>query len=274
MGILWHYNITENMKFIFILKFFTLSLLTWICYLKSDKLIFGRHLENEYKLQGISEESINRILAKYEIQEELKYPRTSSNLSNNTMNKNAQNVLVGRSTCGLIGKKEVNDLDEYMKGCKRRYSKKNVLGKLDCYCEKKLFDKMDDIYNIVSKLQNDKKKLKKKLYNIYGTRFIIIALVPLLGLIIPFLFSKYSPLKDYCDMDCTKSEHKITSSNNVHNDSKYPRFLISENALKTIYTVNNVFLGVIYFGVLLLFLYVLIKYIKYEKLRVGKVRGK
>ncbi|VUZ99547.1 Plasmodium exported protein, unknown function [Plasmodium vivax] len=235
--------------------------------------IFGKSLENEYKVEITSFASFNRLLAKHEIQKELKYPKSRVHLSDNTMNMNAQKVLEDSSTYGQLGRKEVNELDAYKKSYKLRSSKKYGLAKLECYCEKMFFDKMDDIYILVTKLQNDKKLLKRKLYNKYGIRFIIIALVPLLGLIIPILFSKYSPLYDYCPNGCNTNTH-MNNSTNIHKDSEYPRFLISDDAIKTIYTVNKVFLGITCFVILLVIFYMLIKFIKYEKLRECKVRGR
>ncbi|KMZ83402.1 hypothetical protein PVBG_06044 [Plasmodium vivax Brazil I] len=69
------------------------------------------------------------------------------------------------STYVNLKRNDLSDLDNYKKCYKNRYSKKKGLAKLDCYYEKKVFDKIDKIYELSRKMKNDKKAFKKEIYN-------------------------------------------------------------------------------------------------------------
>ncbi|VUZ99460.1 Plasmodium exported protein, unknown function [Plasmodium vivax] len=263
MIILRNYHIKENMKFIFILKNLTLIILIWICYLKGDKLIFGRSLENEYKVQGLSFQSFSRLLAKQGFQKESRSHTQREFLSDNIMNKIMKNVLEHTPTYGQLNERR-NDLDLYMRDYKRRYSKKNGLGKLDCYWEKKVFHKIENIDNLIDKMQNDKKSLKKKLFYKYGIRFILLSLIPIFGLIIPLIHEKYFVKHFKCYYDCGETNHMLNSS---HKDDTYPRVQINQNTWDAIYIVNSVLYYVSAFIVISVFIYIFIKFIKYQRLK-------
>ncbi|VUZ99907.1 Plasmodium exported protein, unknown function [Plasmodium vivax] len=258
-----NYNIKENMKTIFILKFFTFIILIWICYLKIDKCIFDISYGNEYKVERTSFACFNRLLAKHEIQEGLRSNRQRELLTDNIMNKNMKNVLEHTSTYGQLNKRK-NDLDLYMRGYKRRYSKKNGLGKLDCYCEKKVFHKIEDIDNLIDKLQNDKKSLKKKILYKYGIRFILFSLIPVFGLIMPLLHNDYFQLIPKCFDDCNESSHK---KSNVHDNETYPKNLLKTSTWNAISIANFVLYCITSFIVLSVIIYVWIKFIKYQRLK-------
>ncbi|GAW84069.1 variable surface protein [Plasmodium gonderi] len=80
-----------------------------------------------------------------------------------------------------IEKYGINDLDTYMKYYEQRYYSRKGLGKFDCYCEKKIFDKMEKENNINNK--KVRKRLCKK-YILYGVSY---SLFQLFGIIIPVL---------------------------------------------------------------------------------------
>ncbi|SCO65059.1 Plasmodium exported protein, unknown function [Plasmodium vivax] len=267
MIILRNYNIKENMKFIFILKNLTLIILIWICYLKGDKCIFNISLENEYKVQGLSFQSFSRLLAKQGFQKELKRHIQREYLSDNIMNNNVKNVLEHTSTYGQLNKSK-NDLDLYMRGYKRRYSKKSGLGKLDCYCEKKVFHKIEDIDKLIEKMQNDKKLLKKKLCQKFGIRFILFSLIPVFGLIIPLLHNDYFQLIPNCFDDCQYSDHNKNSVGEyAHKDEDFPRNSLNKDTWYTIEIVDLVLYCITSFIVLSVFIYIFIKFIKYQRLK-------
>ncbi|KNA00872.1 hypothetical protein PVNG_06204 [Plasmodium vivax North Korean] len=263
MRIIRNYNIKEYIKFIFILKFFTLILLIWICYLMSDKCILGRHLKNEYKVQGMSLEGFNRLLAKHGIQKELRSHTQEKFLSDNIINKNMKNVSGYTSTYGQVNKGRKNDLDLYMRGYERRYSKRNGLGKLDCYFEKKVFHKIEDIDNLIDKMQNSKKSLKKKLFYKYGIRFILFSLIPIFGIIIPLVHNEYFAKYFNCYVGCSNSNHM----NNSSHKSDIPQVQIKESTWNAICAVNSVLYYVTLFIVISVFIYIFIKFIKYQRLK-------
>ncbi|KMZ76782.1 hypothetical protein PVIIG_06383 [Plasmodium vivax India VII] len=189
------------------------------------------------------------------------------------MNKNMKNVLEHTPTYGELNNRK-NNLDSYMRGYTRRYSKKNGLGKLDCYCEKIVFHKIENIDKLIEKMQNDKKSLKKKLCYKYGIRFILFSLIPVFGLIVPMVYNEYFPLINPCFNDCRIKDHNEPSASPYKHDIK--RFP-NKNSLNTdtwvaISTANLVYCCITLFIVLSVFIYIFMKFIKYQRLKA--CRGK
>ncbi|KMZ77387.1 hypothetical protein PVIIG_05418 [Plasmodium vivax India VII] len=135
---------------------------------------------------------LQRLLEKHETKKELGRSSVRNKLLENNAYKNAQYTSGDLSKYAQLKKKGLNDLDLYRKLYKHRYSKKNVLGKIDCYCEKNIFDKFDYIQNLSERMNIDKKRLKSFFFKKYGSVLIIISLVLLLGIIYPIL--RYSDL--------------------------------------------------------------------------------
>ncbi|KMZ96132.1 hypothetical protein PVNG_06028 [Plasmodium vivax North Korean] len=263
MIMLRNYIIKKNMKFIFILKFFTFIHLIWICYLKSDKCTFVISLENEYKVQGMSFQSFSRLLAKQGYQKESRSHTQREFLSDNVVNKNMKNELEHTPTYGELNNRK-NDLDSYMRGYKRRYSKKNGLGKLDCYCEKKVFHKIENIDKLIEKMKNDKKFLKRKLFYKFGIRFILFSLIPVFGFIIPLVHDGCFVMFFTCYSDCSVCGHLSSGS---QNDASYCRVPFKQSTWDAIYIVNSVLYYVTAFIVISVFIYIFIKFIKYQRLK-------
>ncbi|VUZ99602.1 Plasmodium exported protein, unknown function [Plasmodium vivax] len=88
------------------------------------------------------------------------------------------------STYANLKNRDSIKLKLYKTGYKHRYAKKKGLSKLDCYCEKKLFDKIDDINKVSEKMHNDKKRLIKKILKKHCKGVIILTSILLIGLII------------------------------------------------------------------------------------------
>ncbi|SCA81783.1 Plasmodium exported protein, unknown function, partial [Plasmodium vivax] len=218
-----------------------------------------------------------RLLAKHEVQKDAYQTGVKKQYSGKGMHNQAKNYLEGIGPYSHLKKSGLSDLDAYKKSYRNRYSKKNVLAKLECYCEKKVFDKIDYTYNLAEKMKSEEKSYKKKIYHKYGYGLIIFSLVPVLGLIIPLLFNKSFPIIDRCFPSCKKSTHmEKQSATSVHKNKDYPMAEISDENWYIITTVNDVFLYLSLITVLFVVIYILIKVIKYERLKAGKgkIKGK
>ncbi|KNA00870.1 hypothetical protein PVNG_06202 [Plasmodium vivax North Korean] len=171
-----------------------------------------------------------------------------------------------------LKRNDLSDLDNYKKCYKNRYSKKKGLAKLDCYYEKKVFDKLDEIYELSRKKKNDKKAFKKKIYNKFGYRLIFFSLIPLLGIIYYIVLRKNGPFKKYCFSDCP-SLHNDNSTTDVkvaHNNKGFTMVEFNSTVWYTIRALHD--LVFIIFSAIVAFwiVYTLIKVIKYEGLKKGK----
>ncbi|SCA60217.1 Protein of unknown function, putative [Plasmodium vivax] len=135
-------------------------------------------------------------------------------------------------------------MEIYKKSFQCKYNKKKGLAKLDCYCEKKIFDKIDNMCEI-AKMMNDEKKRYKKVFKKYGLPFVLSGLFVLIaGIIVA--------LENY-EVNCSY---------------KFDKF---KEGIKIIGSILFYVLPVIIFLVLF---YIAIKFIKYERLIDGKVEGK
>ncbi|SCO70730.1 Plasmodium exported protein, unknown function, partial [Plasmodium vivax] len=219
-----------------------------------------------------------RLLAKHEMQRDAYQTGIKKQYSGKGMHNHTKNDTEGIGPYSHLKKGGLSDLDAYKKSYKKRYSKKNALAKLECYCEKKVFDKIDYTYNLAEKMKSDEKSYKKKIYHKYGYGLIIFSLVPVLGLIIPLLFNNKFPIIDRCFESCRDEKHKKTGGTGgyEHNNDDHPLALIEKNTWDIITTVNDVFLYLSFITVLFVVIYILIKVVKYERLKAGKgkIKGK
>ncbi|KMZ77272.1 hypothetical protein PVIIG_06551 [Plasmodium vivax India VII] len=185
-----------------------------------------KSLEMNYKSDISLDMNFNRLLAKHDIQRELKYSRQGTNLSNDVMNKNTKNVLKDTSSYGQLSKKGKTGLDVYMNEYKHRYRKKRGLSKLDCYWEKKIFNKIHHLYEFAKKIQNDQKRFRNFFLKKYGIGFILFALLPALGLIFPILFGSKEKGKALINL-CTNNDH-VEKTGSHHNSctGTYTRFRV------------------------------------------------
>ncbi|SCA81781.1 Protein of unknown function, putative, partial [Plasmodium vivax] len=224
-----------------------------------------------FNVERISNIRFQRSLAKYIPKNELDSSKTRKKLLENNSYSNVKSTSNDLTKYAQLKKKGLNDLDLYRKLYKHRYSKKNVIGKFDCYCEKKIFDKCNRIDELAQKFQKDKKSFNKKVDKNFGIPLILFALVPVLGLIIPLLFNEKFPIIDRCFSDCT-SKHGETSgtSEDAHTKKNLIKGLITKNTWETITQLNNVFLYISTVVVFLVVIYIFIKLIKYKKLKAGR----
>ncbi|CAI7724084.1 Plasmodium exported protein, unknown function [Plasmodium vivax] len=243
----------------------------WIHSPYNDLYNFGNNLENLYNVQITSYTRFQRLLAKHVHKKELDRSKVRDRISGNNSYNNIKSTSDDLSKYSQLKKKGLNDLDLYKKLYKHRYSKKNVLGKFDCYCEKKIFEKYDRIDELAQKFQKDKKSFNKKVDKNFGIPLISFALIPVLGLIIPLLFNESFPIIKRCFNDCTDMHGESgVSIDQAHTNKKLIKALISKDTWETITQLNNVFLYISTVVVFLVVIYIFIKLIKYKKLKAGR----
>ncbi|KMZ88528.1 hypothetical protein PVBG_06133 [Plasmodium vivax Brazil I] len=168
-------------------------------------------------------------------------------------------------------KKGLNDLESYKKDYNSRYDKKKGLAKLDCYYEKKVFDKIDEIYELSRKVNNSKKALKKKMYKKFGYRHIFFSSLPLFGLILHVLFSENGPFKKYCLSDCTSKHGKNNEDiGKNHDEAGYTLSSINDVTAQIIIILPTLFFVTLSISLITVTIYIFIKVIKYERLKSGK----
>ncbi|SCO65536.1 Plasmodium exported protein, unknown function, partial [Plasmodium vivax] len=216
---------------------------------------FSKSLENEFRHDKMENLIYNRLLAKNDLQSELQHRDLKSKLSDDIS-----------IYCQI--KKKPNPFEAYIKNYKRRYRKKNGLFKLDCYCEKKVFDKIHYVRELSEKLKNDKKRFKKIFFKKYGIGLIMFALIPALGFILPLLFGveKWGDgVIPLCKQDGHDNDIKITSDS----CTKWHEFQVKNN-ISYMKIFNNIFSFTMITIILTLLIYIIIKLIKYEKLKAGK----
>ncbi|SCA82168.1 Protein of unknown function, putative, partial [Plasmodium vivax] len=227
--------------------------------------------EMQYQHEGLLEKSKIRSLAKLEAQKDLKYSRLDDKLSDDVNNKNLKYRMNNISTYDQLNKKKLNNLYAYKKGYKNRYSKKKGLAKLDCYFERKLFNKIDKIYEHSRNMQNDEKNFKKYIYKKFGYPLILFAISPIFGLIFPIIFNKNGPFSDYCGRDCTYS-----ADGHSHYPAENFKDLLSSTEWNIIVSLHALISFTIFIIVLTVIIYTLVKVVKYERLKAekGKIKGK
>ncbi|SCO65234.1 Plasmodium exported protein, unknown function [Plasmodium vivax] len=117
-------------------------------------------LANGKKLDRTLDVGPNRLLAKYEEQNELMNTRIQYK---NNGNRQHQKLINARdnNTYEKLKEAKPNNMESYLNSYKSRYSKKSGLKKLDCYYEKKLFSRLDKIERIAKEKNFNKGRNKK-----------------------------------------------------------------------------------------------------------------
>ncbi|SCA83729.1 Plasmodium exported protein, unknown function, partial [Plasmodium vivax] len=234
---------------------------------------FNKSLE----IKSVQDKALNisfkRLLAKGEPQREFENTRNRKGLADNIVCKGKTKYISENiSRFSHKNDKGLNNFDVYMKNYNRRYSQKKGLSKLDCYYEKKIFDKFQNICELAKKANYDKKRCKKLFFKKYGIGLILFILLPLLGFIFPILFWSEEDKPALINF-CTEEKHAQSSSRRTHDHTCncYP-LLISEKALLVIDRFNTVFFAIIAIINAAIIIYVLIKVLKYERLNSKKVK--
>ncbi|VUZ99248.1 Plasmodium exported protein, unknown function [Plasmodium vivax] len=272
MKLLGKYNMKDSLKLVVLLNFLTFVFLIWNP--KNDVRCLGNDLEMKFKQDRSSNTNFNRLLAKHEFKEDLDDLNLGENLVDCEMPPNINNEVDDTSTYANLKKRKPINLYSYKKGYKKRYSKKKGLAKIDCYCEQFLFNKFDNIYYLAKNHKHDKKSYKKKFMNKYGYTLILFSLIPFLGLIYPMIFNKHNTLLSKCCFKGCSKEHHSTgakSEQRNNNESKdYTLLNIDENTWNIIDTIQRVTLCLSVIIVLCVIFYILVKVIKYERLKARK----
>ncbi|CAI7718350.1 Plasmodium exported protein, unknown function [Plasmodium vivax] len=256
MVLLSNSNLGKNIMFTGLLKYFTFTFLIWTYHTYNDLGKFTKTLDNESIHDNRFILIFNRLLAKQDLQYELPYGNLREKLSDDI------------SIYGKIRKKKPDNFEAYVNNYKRRYRKKKGLSKLDCYCEKKVFDKILYMRELSEKVHNDKKRFKKIFFKKYGIGLIMFALIPALGFILPLLFGveKWGDgVIPLCKQDGHDNDNKITSES----CTKWHEFQVKNN-ISYMKIFNNIFSFTMITIILIFLIYIIIKLIKYEKLRAGK----
>ncbi|SCA81848.1 Protein of unknown function, putative, partial [Plasmodium vivax] len=209
----------------------------------------------------------SRLLAKHELQREVRYADKKEKLSHNSVDKRRGNIN-DMSTYSQLNVKKTNNLDAYMNIYKKRYAKKKGFAKLDCYCEKKVFDKIHYVEKIAENCQNDEKRFRNFILKKYGIGLIIFALLPLLGFIVPFLFGGKSAPIPLCYSTCDQHDPN-DEGKQAHLNKSYVTIL-PKGSWPIIEKINIVYVSLSIILFLSVIIYALIKVIKYQKLKSGK----
>ncbi|SCO65528.1 Plasmodium exported protein, unknown function, partial [Plasmodium vivax] len=152
----------------------------------------------------------------------------------------------GSSVYDKLQKSCSNGLKIYKKQFKHKYSRKKGLKRLDCYCEKKIFDMIDILGEQPVGTSGNNIKLKKNIVRKLGIRAILMCLVPLIGIILPIL-----------------DEIKGSSSNTILKESGIP---------KPVYIIYGIIFIILTYIILFSIIYTMTKVVKYHRLEAG--RGK
>ncbi|KMZ86065.1 hypothetical protein PVBG_05464 [Plasmodium vivax Brazil I] len=233
-----------------------------------NKYNFGNNLEYLYNDEIRSDIRFQRSLTNHVLKKDLDSSKVRDRISGNNSYNNIKSTSDDLSKYSRLKKKGLNDLELYKKLYKHRYSKKNVLGKFDCYCEKKIFDQFDYMMNLSEKINMDKKRLKSSFFKKYGSVFIIISLILLLGLIFPVLvYGDKDAIIKICGKDC--SEHTAPAGQHING---YHLSSLSKGTLENIFDTYKVLMYVLPLIFFMFIIYIFIKVIKYEKLKAGKSR--
>ncbi|KNA02145.1 hypothetical protein PVNG_05910 [Plasmodium vivax North Korean] len=239
----------------------------------SEKLIYvnttTQYFENENgnKVNISLDVRTHRLLAKHEYQNEMPTRGLQNKVSYSRDDYKLEKGKRNNNTFQQLKQSGTNYVDDYFKSYKKRYSKKRGLKKLDCYCEKKVLDKIHGLYAVGRKLKNEKKSFKKFFFKKYGIGLILFALTPALGFIYNILFGVN---------DWGRGIFKLCDKNNEHNSDDNSKECPDlhkykwEKTLNHIGYFNYVFTFIMLFVVLVVVIYILMKVIKYEKLKAGK----
>ncbi|KMZ77145.1 hypothetical protein PVIIG_06182 [Plasmodium vivax India VII] len=228
----------------------------------------GTNLEKLYNVERNSNITFQRSLAKYVPKTDLDRSKTRAKFSENNSYSNVKSTSDDLTKCAQLKKKGLNDLDLYQKLYKHRYSKRNVLGKLECYCEKSIFDKIGYIENLAEKMQNNKKSFIKKVLGKYGVGILLFSLFPITGILFPILFGSIdkndkTAIISFCThSDSEQSTNDCSSTMITRETAKLLEGIIP--------TIKNIFYYVLPTIVILFTIYTFVKVLKYERLRSGK----
>ncbi|KMZ87901.1 hypothetical protein PVBG_06236 [Plasmodium vivax Brazil I] len=233
-------------KILYIAYFFKISmflLLIWIFAFFNNICYTIENVKSIHKFDGTSGIGVHRLLSKTELENGLEPNNIKEDISHNNENNKFENESKDKSIYSDLKKNSSNHMYSYRKNFKNTYAKKKGLKKLDCYCEKKIFNNIDKIQKLAESGNYDKKTFKNIIIKKYGYKIILSSLFLLLGLIIPIL---------------AKAEVRV-----LDKSSKDPWNEVIP-ALSSAFFIPYCSIFI------LIILYIFIKVVKYEKLKAGK----
>ncbi|KMZ87861.1 hypothetical protein PVBG_05798 [Plasmodium vivax Brazil I] len=203
----------------------------------------------KFKHDRTSNKSFNRLLTIQEYKEELDDLNLGGNLVDYKTSPNMNNEEDATSTYGYLKRRKPINLLSYKKDYEHRYYRKKGLAKLDCYCENKLFQRIDELYNLVDTRKKDKSSFSKALIKKYRMHICFTIFIYALGALI-FI-----------------SDIILYILGNKTNGS-----ISSEVIKQLIKTVGDMLVYVFPTILSLVIIYISIKLLQYESLKAG--RGK
>ncbi|KMZ96487.1 hypothetical protein PVNG_05840 [Plasmodium vivax North Korean] len=289
MTFLRNSNLKENGKFLYTIKITMFTFLIGAYILYNNLYNTSDYLKREYYGGINSDIQFHRSLAKHIPKKKLYNTTLKENLSDvkgsqkikyladelsaypQSQKSVLKNLEDDITTYSKLKKRGLNNLDLYKKNYKHRYAKKNFFTKIDCYCEKKIFDKFDHINGLAVKYQNNKKRFKKIIFKKYGIGLILFTLIPLFGIIIPiYLHETYIKKKLAPITEGFSEGYEISNKKNIHFNGFKVTDAIRLDTCMFMKTLNSALMSVSIIIVLIVFIYILIKVLKYERLKLGK----
>ncbi|KMZ76771.1 hypothetical protein PVIIG_05852 [Plasmodium vivax India VII] len=264
MVISMNFVIKKKLKIYTLIKIVTFIIFIWIYHTKDDNSNFGNFIGKKNNDINILDTVLHRSLSKYCFNEEPERRKLKESLTYDRDMKSTKTGWDQMSTYKTLKKGESSQLELYKKNYKKRYNKKKGLKKLDCYWEKKIFDKIEKVNVIAEKTQNRKMRFIKKILNKYTISLLLLALTPYLGLILPAMFGdknpKYRFMNVYFGNCIDKTSDGACKSNFTH---------VSAEWQDALYYITNTLFFMSLIAFISIITYTAVKYIKHEFLKHG-----
>ncbi|KMZ95152.1 hypothetical protein PVMG_06090 [Plasmodium vivax Mauritania I] len=255
----------KYLSVIFLIKIFAFLHLILTSFTYNDLGDIIKFLENKNNFEGLLDFRFHRSLEEQEFQDQYEYTNVNGNLLEDGNKNDEEYGIYYVSPYEQLSKRASNNVGVLQRNYKNKFGKKRGLAKLDNYFEKEVFHKLDDIYKLQKKMKNDKKSFKKNILSKYGYKIISFSLLPLFGLILYIL---------YGGADIGAGIIKFCSHAN-HTNKNCTKFIINDNnkwKLEYSEYINIAFTCIMIIIVFVVNIYILIKVIKYE--RIKAIKGK
>ncbi|KMZ83197.1 hypothetical protein PVBG_06033 [Plasmodium vivax Brazil I] len=243
----------DNIKKNLIIKFITFIFFIWIYQKYDDEVSFRKGLENICNSKDSLYIAEYRLLAQHDLKKGIYDKKLEDNILNYRDNGILKIDNYQSSVYKKLQKSCSNDLKIYKHQFKRKYARRKGLKRLDCYCEKKIFDMIEKIGEQPVGTSSNNIKLKKNIVKKWGIRFIVMCLIPLIGIILPIL-------------------DEIDESREVSTACKKKSILSESGIPESVYIIYGIFFIILTYLILFLIIYTMKKVVKYHRLEAG--RGK
>ncbi|SCO70727.1 Plasmodium exported protein, unknown function [Plasmodium vivax] len=237
----------EKILFPLFIKNFIFFLLSLGFCLYNESSYLRNYLYSRSNLNVAPDKITLRILAKHDLRMESDYIDIKSGSSEFVDNEKIKNVEDGVSIYERMQKNYSKKFAENKKLHKNKYAKKKGISKLDCYCEEKIFNRIDEMKKLAKNMGNDKNNFKNILHKKYGFKFTLSCLFPYIGIIISSIYGAFSSESNQGSF--------VLGTLNIPEQA-------AQSVVGILIILNFIILSVIF--------YIIIKFIKYEKLKAGK----